>query len=136
MSVVTLAQAAEGFPETPDAAATRLQLQDQYKVMREAGKLAEFAPVDEKGIEDWLDAMWASVSSESLAATIMDKKATGYEELVSKVALELFPHSRYVLKLEEELWNTTRQPTVHSAVMSLRMLTARYLRLTPYSHWG
>eukprot|EP00923_Selenidium_pygospionis_P043532 GHVN01075130.1.p1 GENE.GHVN01075130.1~~GHVN01075130.1.p1 ORF type:complete len:123 (+),score=11.83 GHVN01075130.1:213-581(+) len=109
-SLVALAQSAERFPRVTEPGVTKSQLLDQYKVMKEAGSLKEFAPTNEKELEDCVDAsarpikargvcvpifqiMWAGVSSESLAATIMDKNTDSYEGLVSEVALELFPHS-------------------------------------------
>eukprot|EP01068_Selenidium_serpulae_P001238 Selendium_serpulae@DN1321_c0_g1_i1.p1 len=110
------------------------------------GQLAEFNPEDEKAFEDWLDKTsrsiktrrvclplfqecWAAVSTEAVAATISRELGESYEGLASRVAMELYPHSSYVKRVEDWLWRPPRAPTVHEAVYRLRSVAARYLRL-------
>eukprot|EP00921_Rhytidocystis_pertsovi_P023799 GHVQ01038199.1.p1 GENE.GHVQ01038199.1~~GHVQ01038199.1.p1 ORF type:complete len:152 (-),score=20.09 GHVQ01038199.1:192-647(-) len=96
------------------------QLRDRYRVVKEAGSFTDFAPQNEKELEDWVDAnargvkarrvcvelfqeMWSAAATETLGNTISHADAITYEKLVSEIATKLFPHSRYVFKIEKVL---------------------------------
>jgi len=53
-----------------------------------------------------------------------------HEDLVTQVALSLFPVSYYVQDVEVELTKGVRQPSVLEADHRCRDLLARYLRLS------
>eukprot|EP00923_Selenidium_pygospionis_P014798 GHVN01025662.1.p1 GENE.GHVN01025662.1~~GHVN01025662.1.p1 ORF type:complete len:187 (+),score=7.11 GHVN01025662.1:1316-1876(+) len=73
--------------------------------------------------------MWTAASGEAFAAATMKEQAAMYEDLVSAVALELFPHSLYVRQVENDIWSPPRQSSVYQALLSLRKTVAGYLRL-------
>eukprot|EP01068_Selenidium_serpulae_P019842 Selendium_serpulae@DN7352_c0_g1_i1.p1 len=144
--LVKLANEAKRFSKEPTDEIGRKQLVDRFRVLKEVGQFPEFKPSDEKSFEDWVDGMarkiktrqlclpllqeaWGAVSAEAVAATICSERAHSYEGLVTRVALELFPKSTYILTVEDALWNPPRASTVHEATFQLKTTAARYLRL-------
>ena len=120
-------------------------MQDRDRYLKITG-LPEFDPKDEEELEDWADTaasyvtryalslpifqeLWCGVSTLGLRPVIAEVEAERYEELVSKVALALFPRSRYVSILEAELFHGREQNSSLQVHTWLRTRAARYLRL-------
>eukprot|EP00923_Selenidium_pygospionis_P015055 GHVN01026127.1.p1 GENE.GHVN01026127.1~~GHVN01026127.1.p1 ORF type:complete len:197 (+),score=5.23 GHVN01026127.1:269-859(+) len=105
--------------------------------MKETGALTQFYPMDERAFEDWVDLtarkirawgvclplfkeIWCAAGGEAFSQIIANSEATTYEELVSEVALKLFPYSLHVREVEESLWSPARAPSVYQAVLNHR----------------
>eukprot|EP00921_Rhytidocystis_pertsovi_P018890 GHVQ01029915.1.p1 GENE.GHVQ01029915.1~~GHVQ01029915.1.p1 ORF type:complete len:160 (-),score=24.29 GHVQ01029915.1:252-731(-) len=117
--LVQLAGATTRFCGSPEAAAEEKQLLDKDKWLVKA-ELPSFTGTVEKDLEEWIDKaartivqhnlglslfcrLWAAVSKPRVADLIMSVTCDDYEELVSLVAVTLFPSSSYVVSLEEEI---------------------------------
>eukprot|EP00921_Rhytidocystis_pertsovi_P023806 GHVQ01038209.1.p2 GENE.GHVQ01038209.1~~GHVQ01038209.1.p2 ORF type:complete len:136 (-),score=21.22 GHVQ01038209.1:22-429(-) len=78
------------------------QLRDRYRVVKEAGSFTDFAPQNEKELEDWVDAnargvkarrvcvelfqeMWSAAATETLGNTISHADAITYEKKESEI---------------------------------------------------
>ena len=132
--------------------AEQKQLVDRDKVLARI-KLEPFALKSEPVFEDWVDKAaslvsrhrlcctlfqeaWMSVSPSAYAQRIGDVvDYKDHEDLVTQVALSLFPVSYYVQDVEVELTKGVHQPSVLKADHSCRDLLARYLRLSKRHDW-
>jgi hypothetical protein len=104
-------------------------------------------PLSEREFEDWVDGAarkvakfrmcsvlfheaWEAVSTQSVAAMMGQVEVPrDHEVMVGAIAKRLFPHSRYVAELEEEIFHGKREATVLEAEHWLITACARYLRL-------
>jgi hypothetical protein len=144
--VESLALRARRFFEDPTEAEREYQLNQRDKMLARLD-LKPFQPRSERDFEEWVDVAarkvakfrmcavlfqegWEAVSSQSVAAVVGQIPAdSDHEQMVGEVAKRLFPHSRYVEELEEELFYGKRQATVLEAEHWVISGCARYVRL-------
>jgi hypothetical protein len=119
------------------------QLDDKARLIKRMD-LAEFRPIDERSFEDWVDSEAPKVTRNQVGVQLFQEawvlaapKAIAsqigrictpvtHEELVDKVAMQLFRSSRYVLTLEREVFDGQRQRSVLEAECWLRDKLFRY----------
>ena len=134
------------FPLLVGGKETEAQLDKSSKILARIN-LTPFAAEDEEAMEDWLDLTgrkirqeqlcvlmfqraWSAAADEAVAAMISAiATPSNHEELVDRVALQLYPASRYSFKLEHELLHGQRHRSTVLAIQWLRNRVARYLRL-------
>eukprot|EP01066_Platyproteum_vivax_P020702 Platyproteum_vivax@DN8634_c0_g1_i1.p1 len=93
-----------------------------------AAKATEVAKRHQVCMEVFQEA-WVICASEGYSLTVSRATAKNYEELFDLVAQEMFPHSDYLQKLENELWTGSRQASVVQAHVWLKEKACRYVRL-------
>eukprot|EP00921_Rhytidocystis_pertsovi_P023882 GHVQ01038322.1.p1 GENE.GHVQ01038322.1~~GHVQ01038322.1.p1 ORF type:complete len:112 (-),score=10.16 GHVQ01038322.1:600-935(-) len=69
-SLSRLANLAKRFCDEPDKAAEKKQLEDRFRVLKEAGSFDEFKPTSEKELEDWMDVTARKVKARRLCVPL------------------------------------------------------------------
>lgn len=131
---------------------TQKQRVDRDKVLRLV-TLPAFEAHTEEQLEHWADKVagtvsrnrlcvelfreaWMTVCSQAVAQAIdYVPVVETHEALIDEVAKSLFPYSRYVKKVENQLLTGCRANTVMEATHWLQTTAARYLRLCKRHQW-
>ena len=140
------------FPLQISEKAEDRQLNEREKVLNRI-KLEPFSPKTEEQLEDWVDIAAGQISRQNVCLILFQEAwmaaatpayarrvgnivdAENHEDLVSKVALVLFPVSDYVQEVEDKVRQGFRQATVLEADHYCQELLDRYVRLCRRREW-
>ena len=146
--VLALAGRGERFGKEPGVEEANEQLTKMSKLLA-AFELPPFNPICEREFEDWCDAAASRASKQRICLLLFQEAWTGVcegnlsrfvkaftpqldstkEDLVTFVALAIFPKSSYVEEVETLLFTGLQQSRVFQAREWLSSMAARYIRL-------
>ena len=143
----TAAELSVRFPRPFSEEVRRTQEAQKHHLFPQLGTIPPFTPANELELEEWVDGMaakvrrkglhqalfhevWLTNASRHFATAVEKATDEDFEEMVSQVALKLFPRSDAIHQVEGWLMTPDRQNTVTEALNLVAHTAALYVRLS------